>query len=106
MVEAAELLSSGRTMVLVMTPYEQIDEGEPAAVVDDVNRGRKYLRELAARWKCPLSDHVDEATTRAITLVKQKQQHKRSRHRNSCHELGPSLHLSCTLQQPHVSVLS
>ena len=65
MVEAAELLSSGRTMVLVMTAYGGKTEDQEVLrcsvvylfarvqlcwqMIDDVNRGRKYLRELAAR---------------------------------------------------------
>merc|ERR1712166_1102021 len=86
MVEAAELLSSGRTMVLVMTAYG--GKTEDQEMIDDVNRGRKYLRELAARWNCPLLDTVEAATSRTIELVRQKLQIKRTRKRNSCHDLG------------------
>lgn len=69
MVEATELLSTGRSMVLVLTPYQQLEDLEPSSVVDDVNRGRKYLQELAARHQCPVLTDVREATVMAIDLV-------------------------------------
>jgi len=69
MVEATELLSTGRSMVLVLTPYQQLEDLEPSSVGDDVNRGRKYLQELAARHRCPVLTDVREATVMAIDLV-------------------------------------
>lgn len=74
MVEIAELLSTGRRMVVVITSYQQTEEYESRAMIDDVNRGRKYLKDLAARWKCPMFDNVEDATAQVIEMVKQSQQ--------------------------------
>ena len=36
MVEATELLSTGRSMVLVLTPYQQLEDLEPSSVTKDL----------------------------------------------------------------------
>eukprot|EP00658_Telonema_sp_P-2_P010506 TRINITY_DN1395_c0_g2_i1.p1 TRINITY_DN1395_c0_g2~~TRINITY_DN1395_c0_g2_i1.p1 ORF type:complete len:150 (+),score=28.63 TRINITY_DN1395_c0_g2_i1:131-580(+) len=64
MVEAAELITSGRNTVLCMQKYE--GEGEDCK---DVNRGRKYLQDLAQRRNCTVYECVEEATREAVRRI-------------------------------------
>ena len=76
-------------------------------VIDDVNRGRKYLRELASRstsqptqpcnqcicrWNCPMFDNVEEATIHVIEMLKPNQR------------AYEAAQVECSFQYPHFNL--
>lgn len=72
--EAAFFLGSGRPMALVVAdvPAAAVVEGEAVGAREgkDLNRGRLFLRTMAAAAGVPVFERVEEATRHAIELVK------------------------------------
>jgi hypothetical protein len=82
MVEAAELATSGRNMVLVLTDYTADDAASRGMSVDemkDLNRGRAYLADVAERHKCPTFEDINNALVEvARRLGVKRKSHQRS----------------------------
>merc|ERR1711907_509859 len=65
MIEAAELLARGVSIVLCLEPYTA---NEPDN--QDINRGRKYLLEVASRHGCAVHNSVAGATSEVIQRIR------------------------------------
>merc|ERR1711907_483400 len=65
MIEAAELLARGVSIVLCPEPYTA---NEPDN--QDINRGRKYLLEVASRHGCAVHNSVAGATSEVIQRIR------------------------------------
>merc|ERR1719158_142463 len=65
MIEAAELIATGVATVLCLEPY-----ASDLTDSDDVNRGRKYLRDVAQRHGCAVHDSIEQATLEVIQRVR------------------------------------
>eukprot|EP00658_Telonema_sp_P-2_P084194 TRINITY_DN927_c0_g1_i11.p1 TRINITY_DN927_c0_g1~~TRINITY_DN927_c0_g1_i11.p1 ORF type:complete len:195 (+),score=30.26 TRINITY_DN927_c0_g1_i11:180-764(+) len=63
MVEAAELVTSAENVVLCVQGYQGEHDDFSTA---DVNRGRRYLEDLAVRRECAVFPTVEEATAEAV----------------------------------------
>merc|ERR1711959_502494 len=69
MIEAAEMIVRGVAMVLCLEPYS-LDQPDS----QDVNRGRKYLLDVAGRHGCAVHDSVTAATAEAIERVRSRRE--------------------------------
>jgi len=77
MVEIAELITLGRKIVLVVNNIEDGQEIDGAPVggreLQDLNRGRAYLANLADRHEVPVYTDVIHATFHAIKIMQDKE---------------------------------
>ena len=76
MVEAAELIASGRDVVLVLVDFKAGDDVGGTlldkAEMKDLNRGRAYLADVASRHGIDAFASVDVAVDHIISLYRGK----------------------------------
>ena len=66
MLEAAELVASRRPVILYVEDYACLDD--PSTI--DINRGRHYLRHLAALYECPVFDTIETAVEAVVAQLR------------------------------------
>jgi hypothetical protein len=81
--EAAYFLGGGRKVALAVEDVSEgaVIEGSPVSTPErkDLNRGRQFLRTMAAERKVPVFTSVAEATAHAISLVTGRRTRKATR---------------------------